>query len=71
MKNQLKVFRAIKNMTQDELAKAASVSRQTIYAIESSKYVPSTILALKLAAIFETTVENVFILEPSDFSAKD
>lgn len=71
MKNQLKVFRAIKNMTQDELAKAASVSRQTIYAIESSKYVPSTILALKLAAIFETTVENVFILEPSDFSVKD
>ncbi|MBK6859961.1 MAG: helix-turn-helix transcriptional regulator [Saprospiraceae bacterium] len=71
MKNQLKVFRAIKNMTQDELAKAVSVSRQTIYAIESSKYVPSTILALKLAAIFETAVENVFILEPSDFSNKD
>ena len=71
MKNQLKVFRAIKNMTQDELAKAVSVSRQTIYAIESSKYVPSTILALKLAAIFETTVENVFILEPSDFSNKE
>ncbi len=63
MKNNLKVQRAIKNLTQDNLAKLIGVSRQTINAMESSKYVPSTVLALKLAKVFEVKVEDIFQLE--------
>lgn len=63
MKNNLKVQRAIKNLTQDNLAKLIGVSRQTINAMESSKYVPSTVLALKLAKVFEVKVEEIFELE--------
>ena len=66
MKNTIKVQRAIHNMTQEELAKRAGVSRQTINTIESGKYVPSTVLALKMAGIFNVKVEDIFSLEPSD-----
>ena len=66
MKNNLKVFRAIKNISQEELAKQISVSRQTINAMEKGKYVPSTVLALKLAKYFEKAVEEIFDLEDSD-----
>ncbi|MBS0026301.1 helix-turn-helix transcriptional regulator [Chitinophaga sp. 22321] len=66
MKNTIKVQRAIHNMTQEELAKKAGVSRQTINTIESGKYVPSTVLALKMAGIFNVKVEEIFSLEPSD-----
>jgi putative transcriptional regulator len=66
MKNNIKVERAIKNLTQDELAKKVSVSRQTINAMEANKYVPSTVLALKIAKVFNKMVEDVFILERSD-----
>lgn len=66
MKNTLKVQRAIKNVTQEELAKIISVSRQTINAMENNKYVPSTVLALKLAMYFEVRVEDVFMLEDTD-----
>lgn len=66
MKNNMKVERAIKNLTQEELANKVSVSRQTINAIESNKYVPSTVLALKIARVFNKPVEEVFILEKSD-----
>ena len=52
MKNTIKVERAIKDMTQQDLAAAIGVSRQTINSIESGKYVPSTVLALKIAAYF-------------------
>ncbi|HMT54272.1 MAG TPA: helix-turn-helix transcriptional regulator, partial [Saprospiraceae bacterium] len=52
MKNNLKVERAIKDITQDELAKVIGVSRQAINSIEAAKYVPSTVLALKLSAFF-------------------
>ena len=52
MKNSVRVERAIKNITQGELAEKIKVSRQTINAIESAKYVPSTVLALKIAAFF-------------------
>ncbi|MCY1521189.1 helix-turn-helix protein [compost metagenome] len=68
MKNTLKVQRAIKNMTQAELADLIQVSRQTINTIESGKYVPSTVLALKIARIFEVPVENIFMLEEIDYS---
>lgn len=66
MKNTIKVQRAIHNMTQEELAKKTGVSRQTINTIESGKYVPSTVLALKMAGIFNVSVEEIFSLEASD-----
>jgi len=66
MKNRLKVARAEKNITQEELAAEIKVSRQTINAIETGKYVPSTLLALKMAKYFDMKVEALFILEESD-----
>jgi putative transcriptional regulator len=67
MKNSIKVERAKKNMTQAELAKLIQVSRQTINAMELGKYVPSTLLALRLAAIFETKVDEIFTIEETDW----
>ena len=58
--------RAIKEITQAELAEKVGVSRQTINSIESNKYIPSTLLALKIAQIFGKTVEEIFHLEKSD-----
>ena len=66
MKNSLKVERAIKDITQEELAKFISVSRQAINSIELGKYVPSTILALKLSRYFGKSVNEIFKLEPTD-----
>ena len=66
MKNTVKVERAKKDLTQQDLAIAIGVSRQTINAIEKNKYVPSTKLALKMAQVFETTVESFFELEADD-----
>jgi putative transcriptional regulator len=66
MKNNIRVERAIKNITQEELAKQISVSRQTINAIESNKYVPSALLALKIAKYFGKPVEEIFLLEETD-----
>lgn len=66
MKNNIRVERAIKNITQAELADLVKVSRQTINAIESNKYVPSAVLAMKIARIFEKKVEDVFTLEEDD-----
>ena len=53
-------------MTQQDLAAAIGVSRQTINSIESGKYVPSTVLALKIAAYFDKTVDEIFQLEEGD-----
>jgi len=66
MKNNIKVARAIKGITQEELAQAVAVSRQTIIAMEANKYVPSTVLALKVARFFDKKVEELFILEDTD-----
>ena len=66
MKNSLKVERAIKNVTQDDLAREIGVSRQAINSIELSKYVPSTILALKLSRYFGKSVNEIFKLEETD-----
>ena len=66
MRNRLKIERAIKNLTQDELAKLIGVSRQTINSIETGRYVPSTVLALKISHIFEKPVNEIFELENSD-----
>jgi putative transcriptional regulator len=67
MKNSIKIERAKKNITQAELAELIKVSRQTINAIELGKYVPSTLLALRLAKIFEVEVDQLFQLEESDW----
>jgi putative transcriptional regulator len=66
MKNTLKVQRAILDLTQDELAKLIGVSRQTINSIEKNRYVPSTVLALKLSAVFKSPVNDFFTLEEED-----
>lgn len=66
MRNTLRVDRAIKNIAQGELAEKIGVSRQTIHSIESNKYIPSTILALKIARVIEKAVEEIFILEDND-----
>lgn len=66
MKNNVKVQRAIKSLGQSELADKLGVSRQTIHAIETGKFVPSTLLALKLAREFEVPVGDIFQLEEGD-----
>ncbi|MCG1036731.1 helix-turn-helix transcriptional regulator [Polaribacter sargassicola] len=66
MKNTLKVQRAILDLTQDDLAKKIGVSRQTINSIEKNRYVPSTVLALKLSAVFNIPVNDFFTLEETD-----
>ena len=69
MKNSIKVERAIHDMTQEELAGRIAVSRQTIHAIEAGKYVPSTVLALKIARLFGKPVESIFMLEDGYLTA--
>ncbi|MGO4710666.1 helix-turn-helix transcriptional regulator [Chryseobacterium sp. 2TAF14] len=66
MKNTIKIERALKNITQEDLAKKIGVSRQTINAMEAGKYVPSTVLALKIAKYFDKKVEDIFELEDDD-----
>lgn len=66
MKNNVKVQRAIANITQAQLAEKIGVSRQTINAIEAGKYVPSTVLALKMAQLFDKSVNEIFELESTD-----
>ena len=67
MQNSLKVWRAKFSLTQQELADKIQVSRQTINAMEKGRYVPSTVLALKLASIFDTEVLSIFNLEEEDW----
>jgi putative transcriptional regulator len=66
MKNLIKVERARKNITQAELADLIKVTRQTIHAIETAKFVPSTLLALKMARCFGCRVEDIFELDEED-----
>ncbi|MBJ6120140.1 helix-turn-helix transcriptional regulator [Pontibacter sp. BT310] len=66
MKNNIKVERAKKDLTQEQLAETLGVTRQTINAIEKNKYLPSTLLALKMSALFGVTVNELFILEEGD-----
>ncbi len=66
MKNNLKVERAVKSITQGKLSEIVGVSRQTINALEKGKFVPSTVLALKIARVFEKKVEDIFFLEEND-----
>ena len=64
--NHLKVERAKRNLTQAQLAQLVGVSRQTINAMEANKYVPSTVLALKIARVFKKPVESIFFLEENE-----
>ena len=66
MKNKLKVARAEASLSQADLAERIGVSRQTINSIETGRYVPSTVLALKIAAVFAQPVEVLFSLEETD-----
>jgi len=66
MKNNLRVERAIFRVTQQQMAEMINVSRQTIVAIESEKYVPSTVLAMKIAKVCSKKVEDIFFLEDTD-----
>ncbi len=66
MKNRIRIERAIMDITQADLAEKIGVSRQTINAMESNKYVPSTVLALKIARLFGKPVEEIFELEDED-----
>ena len=66
MKNRIRVERAEVRMTQQQLADAVGVRRQTINAVEAGRFVPSTVLALKIARCFGKSVETVFQLEESD-----
>ena len=67
MTNNIRVERAIKRITQQQLAELVQVSRQTINAIEQGKYVPSTVLALKITKVFEKSLDDIFQLEESDW----
>ena len=58
--NKIKVFRAMNNLTQEDLAKKVGVTRQTIIAMEKNKYVPSLALAFKIAREFGVNIEEVF-----------
>lgn len=66
MKNRIRVVRAEVRMTQQQLADAVGVSRQTVNAVESGKFVPSTVLALKMARLFSKSVEEIFVLDDED-----
>ncbi len=66
MQNTIKVERAILGITQDDLAKLIGVSRQTINSIEANRYVPSTVLALKLSKLFNKSVNDFFKLTNDD-----
>ena len=66
MKNTIKVERAKKNWTQEDLAGKIGISRQSVNSIETGKFIPSTVLALKMAKVFGTTVESIFELEEPD-----
>ena len=60
--NKIKVYRAMKNISQEELAVAIGVTRKTINTVETGKFIPSTVLALKIARYFGVPVEEIFVL---------
>ncbi|MDX1471764.1 MAG: helix-turn-helix transcriptional regulator [Flavobacteriaceae bacterium] len=66
MENRIKIERAILDITQEDLAQKIGVSRQTINSIEANRYVPSTVLALKLSKVFDKPVNDIFTLTEED-----
>lgn len=69
--NKIKIYRAVKDVTQQELAEALSVTRKTVNTIENGIYVPSTVLALKMARFFGVPVEELFSLADGDEGKKE
>lgn len=67
MQNRIKDHRQSLEMTQEELAERVGVSRQTIVALEKGKYNPSVILACRVSKLFNTSVEEIFIMEEEDY----
>lgn len=63
MKNRVEELRKLNGITQTQLAKSLSVSRQTIFSLETGRYDPSIMLAYKVAKFFKTTIEEIFIFE--------
>jgi len=61
MKNKLRIFRAVHNLTQEELAEKLGVTRHTIIAIENERYDPSLGLAFKMSELFGVPIEDIFI----------
>ena len=66
MQTKLKVYRAMHNLTQEDLAEAIGVTRQTVIAMEKGKYNPSLELAFKIARYFKVSIENIFIYDKND-----
>ena len=66
MKNTIRVERAKLNISQTELAEQIQVSKQTIHSIETGRFVPSTVIALKMARFFKVSIESIFELEDGD-----
>jgi putative transcriptional regulator len=67
LQNRIKEFRQKYGITQEEFSDKVGVSRQTIVALEKGKYNPSVILACRIAKIFNSTVEDIFIMEEEDY----
>jgi putative transcriptional regulator len=63
LENNLRVLRAIKDISQEQLANELGVTRQTIHAVENDKYNPSLDLAFKIARFFEKSIEEIFIFK--------
>ena len=68
MNNTIRIERAIKKMTQQQLADLVQVSRQTINTVELGKYIAATVLALKIAKVFEKNVDDIFQLDETDWN---
>lgn len=66
LKNQIRVYRAMKGWTQEELARRVSVTRKTINTVENGKFIPSAYLALRIARAFDASVEDIFQLEEAN-----
>lgn len=66
IKNKLKVYRAMQDLTQEQLADKIGVSRQTVIAIENGKYLPSLGLAFKIARLFKVAIEDIFFDEDNE-----
>ncbi|MFZ2500157.1 MAG: helix-turn-helix transcriptional regulator [Methanosarcina sp.] len=66
MKNNIKVYRAMNDLTQESLAEKVGVTRQTIHAIEKGKYDPSLELAFKLSRLFGARIEDIFLYDDSE-----
>lgn len=70
VQTKLKVYRAMHDLTQENLAQAIGVTRQTVIAMEKGKYNPSLDLAFKIARYFKVSIENIFIYEGKDNKLK-